>query len=196
MRNGQNGRRRGRGSNRPQQQGGGNRSAEVARQDARVRGNAQQLLEKYKNMARDAASSGDRILSEYYMQHADHYYRVLSEFRSRYEEQRPQERGYHDRDDLTRDDHGEDDHGEGDYDSELPQGDSGDPQYNRAMREHQQEPRAPAQRPAAEVPEISQAQPVEDAPQAEPDVAATEPPRRRRGRPRKTERVEPAATDA
>lgn len=62
------------------------------RNDARVRGNAQQLVEKYKTLARDAASAGDRILAEYYMQHADHYYRVSSEFRARYEEQRPRDR--------------------------------------------------------------------------------------------------------
>lgn len=59
--------------------------------DARARGNAQQLLEKYKNMARDAASSGDRVLAEYYMQHADHYYRVVTEFRARFEENRPRD---------------------------------------------------------------------------------------------------------
>ncbi len=57
----------------------------------RVRGNANQLMEKYKNLARDAASAGDRVLGEYYMQHADHYFRVLAEFRARYEETRPRE---------------------------------------------------------------------------------------------------------
>ncbi len=57
----------------------------------RVRGNASQLMEKYKNLARDAASAGDRVLGEYYMQHADHYFRVLAEFRARYEETRPRD---------------------------------------------------------------------------------------------------------
>lgn len=185
MRNGQNGRRRGRGSNRPPQQGG-NRAAEVARQDARVRGNAQQLLEKYKNLARDAASSGDRILSEYYMQHADHYYRVLAEFRSRYEDQRPQERGYQDRDE----------HGDDDYESDHAQDDGAEPQ--RTGRERPEPESAPpaAEHPALQAPLIETAPPAEPDPQAEPDAAATEPPRRRRGRPRKTERAEPAATDA
>ena len=60
------------------------------RQDNRQRGNAAQLLEKYKNMARDAQLAGDRVQTEYYLQYADHYFRVLGESRSRFEDQRPQ----------------------------------------------------------------------------------------------------------
>jgi hypothetical protein len=60
------------------------------RQDNRQRGNAAQLLEKYKNMARDAQLAGDRVQTEYYLQFADHYYRVLGENRARFEEQRRQ----------------------------------------------------------------------------------------------------------
>lgn len=70
------------------------------RNDARIRGNAQQLLEKYKTLARDATAAGDRILAEYYMQHADHYYRVLAEFRSRYEDTRSRDRDDRDTDDV------------------------------------------------------------------------------------------------
>jgi hypothetical protein len=62
--------------------GGGNR------QDNRQRGNAAQLLEKYKSLARDAQLGGDRVQTEYYLQFADHYFRVLSETRGRFEEQR------------------------------------------------------------------------------------------------------------
>ena len=83
----QGGRRRGRGGQRGPNlggQGGGNR------QDNRQRGNAAQLLEKYKSMARDAQLAGDRVQSEYYLQFADHYFRVLSESRSRFEDQRRQ----------------------------------------------------------------------------------------------------------
>jgi hypothetical protein len=87
--NRQNGRRRGRGGQRPQGNpgrpgGGGNRI------DNRARGNAQQLHEKYKNLARDSQMAGDRVTTEYYLQFADHYFRVLSESRARFEEQRPQ----------------------------------------------------------------------------------------------------------
>jgi hypothetical protein len=84
--NRQGGRRRGRGGQRGQNLGGqpGNR------QDNRQRGNAAQLLEKYKSMARDAQLAGDRVQTEYYLQFADHYFRVLSESRARFEDQRRQ----------------------------------------------------------------------------------------------------------
>ena len=41
--------------------------------------NASKLIEKYSNLAREALSSGDKILSENYFQHADHFTRVLNE---------------------------------------------------------------------------------------------------------------------
>ncbi len=40
--------------------------------------NASKLIEKYNNLAREALSSGDKILSENYFQHADHFTRILS----------------------------------------------------------------------------------------------------------------------
>jgi hypothetical protein len=55
----------------------------------RVRGNAVQLLEKYRQLARDVSQAGDRVTAEYYLQYADHYYRVVNEFRQRQDEQRP-----------------------------------------------------------------------------------------------------------
>ena len=85
MNNRQGGRRRGRGGPRPQGMSG---NAGGSARDNRQRGNAAQLLEKYKSMARDAQLAGDRVQTEYYLQFADHYFRVLSENRSRFEEQR------------------------------------------------------------------------------------------------------------
>ena len=41
--------------------------------------NAPKLIEKYINLAREALSTGDKILSENYFQHADHFTRVLNE---------------------------------------------------------------------------------------------------------------------
>ena len=46
--------------------------------EMRVRGTAQQLYDKYTQLARDAASSGDRVLGEAYYQHAEHYFRIVS----------------------------------------------------------------------------------------------------------------------
>ena len=40
--------------------------------------NASKLVEKYNNLAREALSTGDKILSENYLQHADHFSRILS----------------------------------------------------------------------------------------------------------------------
>ena len=88
--NRQNGRRRGRGGsgggNNNQRQGGNQGRGDSAnRIDSRARGNANQLYEKYKNLARDAQMSGDRVNIEYYLQFADHYFRVLADQRSRTE---------------------------------------------------------------------------------------------------------------
>ena len=41
--------------------------------------NAPKLIEKYNDLAREALSNGDKILSENYLQHADHFMRVLNE---------------------------------------------------------------------------------------------------------------------
>lgn len=46
--------------------------------DVKVRGSAQQVVERYLALARDASSAGDRIAAESYYQHAEHYYRVLT----------------------------------------------------------------------------------------------------------------------
>ena len=44
----------------------------------KVRGSAQQVLDKYLALARDASSSGDRIMAESYFQFAEHYFRLLN----------------------------------------------------------------------------------------------------------------------
>jgi Domain of unknown function (DUF4167) len=87
----QNSRRRGRGGQRPQGGGGGgNRNQDNGnRIDNRSRGNAAQMLEKYKTLARDSQQAGDRVLTEYYLQFADHYFRVLADTRARFEENQP-----------------------------------------------------------------------------------------------------------
>lgn len=87
-----NNRRRGRGNNRAQ--GGGQ---QLNRIDSRARGNAPQLLEKYKKLAHDAHLNGDRVQEEYYLQFADHYFRVLADTRTRQEEQRQRNNNGQDR---------------------------------------------------------------------------------------------------
>lgn len=120
MNNRQNGRRRGRGGQQARngQPGGPDRGNRL---DNRARGNAAQLLEKYKNLARDAQMQGDRVNTEYYHQFADHYFRVLNENRARFEEQRPRQQADY-RDDFG----GEDEGGEGNQQQRYQgQGDQG-----------------------------------------------------------------------
>lgn len=102
------------------------------RQDNRQRGNAAQLLEKYKTLARDAQLAGDRVQTEYYLQYADHYFRVLEENRSRFEEQQAQRRPRRDEEEyesdsdvegdegLTADSESGDDEGEADVRQRAP----------------------------------------------------------------------------
>ncbi|UVI39736.1 DUF4167 domain-containing protein [Qipengyuania spongiae] len=94
MNNNRNNRRRGRGS---RNQGGGNSGNRI---DSRARGNAPQLLDKYKKLAQDAQHNGDRVQAEYYLQFADHYFRVIADNKARQDEARGSNR----RDDRDQDD--------------------------------------------------------------------------------------------
>ena len=76
MRNGQNNNKRMRGRNRR----GHNPMTRVYESngpDVKIRGTAHHVAEKYTQLARDAQSSGDPIAAEGYLQHAEHYYRIL-----------------------------------------------------------------------------------------------------------------------
>ena len=64
------------GNNKPQQNA--NRAFDsTGPENIKVRGHAQHVFEKYQQLARDASSSGDRVLAENFLQHAEHYFRVL-----------------------------------------------------------------------------------------------------------------------
>lgn len=56
--------------------------------DVRIRGNAWQVHEKYLALARDAAASGDRVMSESYNQHAEHYFRIITQIQEAENRQR------------------------------------------------------------------------------------------------------------
>lgn len=77
------GMKRQRGRNRKPGGGGGNQNnpnrafESNGPEGAKVRGNAQHVYERYQQLARDAFSSGDRVLAENYLQHAEHYFRLL-----------------------------------------------------------------------------------------------------------------------
>jgi hypothetical protein len=68
--------RRGNGNNHHNHVPNRNTSYESNGPDVKLRGNAQQLHEKYMGLAHDAASAGERISAEAYTQFADHYFRL------------------------------------------------------------------------------------------------------------------------
>jgi len=145
-----NNRRRGRNNNNRQQNN--NRSGfDYQNQiDNRARGNAAQMLEEYKKLAQDAQFNGDRVNAEYHLQFADHYFRVLADFRGRQEarqeqqgERRPREDNREDRDDWQNDDRSQnyDEQGSSDgMDADSVSQDDGDTE-ERAPREQQRESR-------------------------------------------------------
>ena len=67
-----------RGRNQRRRQGPNiNRALDSNGPDVRIRGTANQIYDKYQNLARDAASAGDRVKAESYLQHAEHYFRLI-----------------------------------------------------------------------------------------------------------------------
>ena len=69
-----------RGRNQRRRPGGGanpNRALDSNGPDVRIRGTANQIYDKYLALARDASSSGDRVKAESYLQHAEHYFRLI-----------------------------------------------------------------------------------------------------------------------
>jgi len=76
----QRGRNRNGGANnggKPQQQNANRAFESNGPENIKVRGNAQHVFEKYQQLARDATTAGDRVLAENYLQHAEHYFRVV-----------------------------------------------------------------------------------------------------------------------
>ena len=64
----------------PMRRGGGrNHSFESTGPDVKLRGTAQQVADRYVGLARDATSSGDPVAAENYLQHAEHYQRIVNE---------------------------------------------------------------------------------------------------------------------
>jgi hypothetical protein len=68
-----------------------NRVFESAGPDGKVRGTPQQIIDKYQALARDAQVSGDRVAAESYLQHAEHYSRLLGEAQRQQMESRLQQ---------------------------------------------------------------------------------------------------------
>lgn len=76
--------------------------------DVKIRGTAQHIAEKYAALARDAQSSGDRVIAENYLQHAEHYNRIIAaaqaQMQDRFQRDDRQEFRGHDAVDQDQDD--------------------------------------------------------------------------------------------
>ena len=93
-----------RGGRRPHQGGGGgggsnnnggggfnpNRAYDSNGPEVKIRGTANHVYEKYLQLARDANSSGDRVMAENYLQHAEHYYRIVAATQAQLAQQQAQ----------------------------------------------------------------------------------------------------------
>ena len=66
------------------------RSFESNGPDVKVRGTAAHIADKYMTLARDAQSSGDTVAAENYLQHAEHYYRIVMAAQAQFQQSQPQ----------------------------------------------------------------------------------------------------------
>ncbi len=107
--------------------------------DVKIRGTAQHIAEKYATLARDAQSSGDRVVAENYLQHAEHYNRIIASAQAQMQErfQRDDRSDYNDRNDYQDRDGNErdDDMDQGDTEENLG---GQDQQVEQQQRHHQQ----------------------------------------------------------
>ena len=76
--------------------------------DVKIRGSAQQIADKYMTLGRDAQSAGDRVMAENYLQHAEHYNRIIAAAQA----QMPQQQVRDNRDDFDDDDEERDEAGQ------------------------------------------------------------------------------------
>ncbi|MCC6736010.1 MAG: DUF4167 domain-containing protein, partial [Bauldia sp.] len=98
------------------------RSYESNGPDVKIRGTALHIAEKYVMLARDAASSGDRVGEQNYLQHAEHYYRIVAAAQAQMPQPQPFQRPdeFDDEDDLDT---------TNPYDRAPQQGGEGRPQF-------------------------------------------------------------------
>ncbi len=83
--------RGGQGGNRPHNR---NQIYDSNGPDVRIRGTAHQVCEKYLALAKDAASIGDVVLAESYLQHAEHYQRIINSWNEEFQGQQRAQQAY------------------------------------------------------------------------------------------------------
>lgn len=224
--------KRGRGRSGNNNTGGGNRKGQnplsrtydSSGPDVKIRGTAQHVAEKYMNLARDAQSSGDRVMAENYLQHAEHYNRIIltaqaqQQERFQREDNGSQVRDSQDQDDDDRDMDDDNDNETSAHDQRSERDDQSarsdrQPRQDRPDRQDRSERRdRPERQPRPESRPQSQDQPAYNADAPQPVIdgvpaevaigqetpdsdAAQRPAPRRRGRPRRV-RTEDGAEES
>lgn len=178
--------------------------------DVKVRGTAQHVAEKYMNLARDAQSSGDRVMAENYLQHAEHYNRIIMTAQAQLQERmqrddnQPQSRDSqdHDQDQDDDDRDSSDERGDGGHEQQRAERaeraerqprqernnrrDRGDRQERQPRQSEQESQDQPAAYDADAPQPVIEGVPAEVAiGQDEQSAQAEKPAPRRRGRPRR-----------
>lgn len=123
-----------------------NRNFESTGPDVKIRGSASHVYEKYMQLARDAASSGDRVMAENYLQHAEHYFRILKAMQPAHVAPQFEQR-FDQAYDVDAEEGEDGDHGEGEMDGDQPGAEmhAHAPEQRRDHRDHRErrEPREP-----------------------------------------------------
>jgi hypothetical protein len=131
--------RRGRGRSNRKGQSPLTRSFESTGPEVKIRGTPSHIAEKYMSLARDATSSGDPVLAENYLQHAEHYNRIIMAFRDQQIAQGgPEMNGGMPRGPGDGDDFGDDDGDDGDMQPQVHQ--------SQPQMRHDHQPRHEGQR--------------------------------------------------
>jgi hypothetical protein len=178
-----------------------NRVYESAGPEGKVRGTPQQIIDKYLSLARDAQTSGDRVVAENFLQHAEHYQRILIEAVGAREERREmmsQDGGQPDfdqRDDV-----------DADEDEGIAHGFSPRPQPEPRREQPQSQPQSqpqPQPQPRSQSTEVSGLTTIDAGGDMggsllveTEDVSDSQPRRRRRGPPQESESDPAPAVDA
>ncbi|MCL4767214.1 MAG: DUF4167 domain-containing protein [Hyphomicrobiaceae bacterium] len=189
--------RRGRGRNRKAHHNPLTRSYESNGPDVKIRGTPSHIAEKYMSLARDALSSGDPVLAENYLQHAEHYNRIIMAFREQSVQQSGEAMNGVDRhsmetDDLTDEEldeaegfshRGYEPQPRGDGQSRYEERSHRQPDQGRPMRDRYQDPRggyAVERQPRAEAPQPQSTEPPAFEPAQQQPRAEAQPRRRDR----------------
>ena len=71
-----------------------NRTFDSNGPEIKIRGSAAHVYEKYLQLARDANSAGDRVMAENYLQHAEHYYRMMAAAQAQQQQYQQNQQGH------------------------------------------------------------------------------------------------------